>query len=178
MQQKECLLMRIIKKLAYNAILIATLASTAGTVAGFGTLIFGSGEMNRRKENKDAILEEYINSDSFFEDYTTLQDDLNKKRKHGLISTTENIKKLNDFSNKENIKQILLNSSSLIGEAYQKAVQDYETERNSLLTKSLTGIGCFIPALIGGAILDKINEKKNEEKLDEDITKNNAEYTK
>lgn len=170
--------MRIIEKLAYNAIKVATIACVGGMVTGFGTLIFASKNLTDYEAIKDDLIQEYIESGEFEQDYFKLQQDLNNQHKDGIISTNEMVREMSKFSSEEEIEKALIKSDSLLGEIYRRAVADYEKEKKSLLIKSLAGISCTIPAFVGSAVLDKMGEKKLEKKVDEDISKNNTEYTK
>lgn len=170
--------MRIMKKLAYNAIKLATLACVGGFIAGTGTMIFAGGKITDLENIKNDICEEYIESNEFEQEYLNTQENLNNQYKHGLITRSEMLKEMSKISSEEKIEKALIKSDSLLGEIYRRAVDDYEKERNSLLVKTVAGLSCAIPAYVGGAVLDKIDKKKLEKKVDEDIAKNNAEYTK
>lgn len=159
--------MRLIEKLAYNAIKVATLASIAGVVMGTATLVFANGTLLDLQERKETILEEYIDSPAYYTNYTSYKNQLDQKVRAGLISIGESVSQINEYTSKENIEEQLLSSNSLIGKSYQKATEDYEAEKKSLLTKTLTGLSCGIPAFAGCVALDKINEKLDKKKDEE-----------
>lgn len=168
--------MRFIQKLLYTTLVAGTIASAAGAITGYASLIPEGVKLETAEENKDKILNNYVSSDKFYKDYITLQSELNNKRELGLISTGEMIKILNEFSSEEAVSLSLLSSNSSIAQAYKKALKDYEDVQQRIVAKSLIGSGCAIPALLGCAALEtKINKQSKDNSK---TNKNEEEHTK
>ena len=168
--------MRIIQKLTLATLVASAISCSTGAIAGYVSLIPEGVRLETVEENREKLLNNYINSENFYKDYVSLQNELKNKHEQGLITTAEMIKRLNEFSSEETVNLSLLSSNSAIAQAYKNAVQECESVRKRIMIKSLIGGGCAVPAMLSLAALEIKHDKKSKE--NPKTNKTIEEYTK